>query len=244
MKRLTSILMLVVVVFGLSICVSAKDALVVDDANLLSADEVSELQARCQKLSDKYELDVVIVTCNSMGGKTATAYADDYFDYNGYGVGPNHSGVLLLVSMQYRDWAVSTCGDGIDRVSNKTVDSIMKSVLPKLSSGAYAKAFDTYLDKLEHELDDSPNLLISLVIGLVVAGISVGIMAYRMNTARAQSSASGYLDGGVQLQQNKDFFLYSHTSKSKIERESSSSSSSSTHRSSSGRSHGGSSGKF
>lgn len=244
MKRLTSVLVLVVTLFGLSICVSANTSRVIDDANLLSSDEISSLHTRCSQIADQYDLDVVIVTCDDLGGKTATAYADDYFDYNGYGVGPDHSGVLLLVSMKYRDWAVSTCGDGEDRLSGRTIDSIMESVLPKLSDGEYADAFDTYLDKLERELDDSPNLLISLVIGLAVAGVCVGVMIYTMNTARPQSSANGYLDGGMQLQQQKDIFLYSHTSRTKIERDSGSSSSSSSHRSSSGRSHGGSSGKF
>lgn len=242
MKRLNAILLLVAVLFSLSICASANDRLVVDDANLLSSDEAASLQARCEKLSEDYNLDFVIVTCDSLDGKSATAYADDYFDYNGYGQGSDHSGVLLLVSMEQRDWAVSTTGSKTEPLSKKNIDSLMNSVLPKLSSGAYAKAFDTYLDKLEHELDDSPNLFISLLIGLVIAGIVVGIMAYNMNTARSQSNANCYLDGKMQLHQNQDFFLYSHTSKTKIERKSSSSSS--THRSSSGRRHGGSSGKF
>ncbi len=243
MKRLTSVLMLVAVLFGLSFCVSAAGTRVIDDANLLTSDEVSELNERCLKIGDKYDLDVVIVTCDGLDGKTATEYAEYYFGYNGYGVGPDRSGVLLLVSMADRDWAVSTCGDAEDLLSKRTTDRMMRSVLPELSAGEYADAFDIYLDHLDRKLDDSPNLLVSLVIGLVVAGVSVGVMAYTMNTARSQSGAGGYVDGGVQMQQQKDVFLYSHTSRTKIEHESSSSSSSS-HHSSSGSSHGGSSGKF
>ena len=42
------------------------------------------------------------------GGKTAEAYADDYYDYNGYGYGENDDGLLLLVSMGEREWAITT----------------------------------------------------------------------------------------------------------------------------------------
>ena len=40
------------------------------------------------------------MTAGSLNGKTATKYADDYFDYNGYGLGNEKDGILLLISMK------------------------------------------------------------------------------------------------------------------------------------------------
>ena len=37
---------------------------------------------------------LAVVTVNSLEGKTAEAYADDYYDYNGYGYGENDDGLF------------------------------------------------------------------------------------------------------------------------------------------------------
>lgn len=51
----------------------------VDQAGLLSADEQDTLSASLDDISERGEVDVVIVTTDSLRGKTAQEYADDYF---------------------------------------------------------------------------------------------------------------------------------------------------------------------
>jgi uncharacterized protein len=97
-------------------------------------------------------------------------------------------------------------------------------------------------------------VLISLVIGIIAGAIVLAIMRGDMNTFRAQPNASNYIgSGGFRLSVRKDNFLNSKVSKTLRETTSSSSGGSSFssrgggssfHRSSSGRSHGGRSGKF
>ncbi|MDR1560450.1 MAG: TPM domain-containing protein, partial [Clostridiales bacterium] len=58
---------------------------VYDGAGLLSAEQIGELKSAINNIIDEYNFDVVIVTVNSLDGKTPEAYADDYFDYNGFG---------------------------------------------------------------------------------------------------------------------------------------------------------------
>ena len=82
--------------------------LLVDDAGLLTEEESNALLNKLEDISQKYENEVGIVTVNSLEGKTAEAYADDYYDYNGYGYGENDDGLLLLISMGEREWAIST----------------------------------------------------------------------------------------------------------------------------------------
>ena len=84
-------------------------------------------------------------------------------------------------------------------------------------------------------------------IGAVVGGITVLIMRACMNTKRPQRSAGSYLnDSSYHLRTNRDLFLYSNVTKTRIQQESSSSGGggSSVHTSSSGSSHGGGGGKF
>ena len=59
--------------------------------------EEEELEARLDEISEREQVDVIIVTTNSLEGKTAQAYADDYFIDHGYGQGEDGDGILFLV---------------------------------------------------------------------------------------------------------------------------------------------------
>lgn len=85
---------------------------------------------------------MAIVTVNSLDGKTAQAYADDYYDYNGYGYGENDDGILLLISMGERKWAISTYGYcHLTAFTDAGISYISNEFQRKLSSGKYASGF-------------------------------------------------------------------------------------------------------
>ena len=117
----------------------------VDNAKLLSEDEYSQLKEHIDTVSEKYTFDVVIVTEKSIGDKTPTEYADDFFDYKGYGEGDNHDGILFLLDMENRKWAISTTGAGIPYFTDYGQERIMDDVKPYLSDGEYYDAFDTFV---------------------------------------------------------------------------------------------------
>ena len=133
----------------LPVTVHAATPKVIDDADLLTNQETDLLESSAQSLADTYQMDVVILTVDSLGGKTSEAYADDYFDYNGYGIGDDFSGILLLVSMEQRDWSISTCGEAIYAVTDYGIESLAEVFLPYLSNGRYYDAFRIYLQELE-----------------------------------------------------------------------------------------------
>lgn len=255
--------------------VSADDLpRVIDEADLLTASEEADLQDKIDALIDEHAFDFVIVYVDDIGASTPRAYADDYFDYNGYGCGSGRDGILLLVSMAERDWYISTSGSGIACFSDTTLDSIADDFVPYLSNGDYYDAAcefltvaeavlegdyegdyndyysDYYSDDYYAEEDDGFPIMAELVviaISVVLAFAIAGVVKRSMNTARKQSGASAYTSPrGANIAVARDTFLYSTVSKVKIETSSSSASRSggSSHRSSSGRSHGGRGGKF
>lgn len=226
---------------------------VVDNADLLTAEQVQELSEIADQLSREYNADIVIVTVDSLGHKSAESFADDYFDDHGYGAGRNYNGILLLLSMEYRDWAISTSGDCIRIFNDRQLDEIFDRIQPDLSSGHYFAAFSLFLRLVDVSFEDYASgdkvtfgdivirILVSLAIGAAAGGITLGVMRSKMNTARRQPDAADYVaNGSFHLYRHQDIFLYSRTSRSRKQQ----SSGSSTHRSSSGRSHGGRSGKF
>lgn len=103
-------------------------------------------------------------------------------------------------------------------------------------------------DVVHYKEERSPSLLVSVVIGVIAAGVTVGIMAASMNTRRRQRSASGYMKAGsYHLRTHQDLFLYSNVSKTRRQENNgghSGGGGSSVHRSSGGQSHGGGGGKF
>ena len=62
---------------------------VVDEADLLTDTEESELLAQVDEISERQQVDVAVVTVNSLEGKDIQDYTADYYDYNGYGMGEN-----------------------------------------------------------------------------------------------------------------------------------------------------------
>lgn len=226
----------------------------VDNADLLTSSERSTLDTRMTHILYAYDMDVVILTVDTLDGKSATAYADDYYDYSGYGIDRKHSGLLLLIAMDEWECAVNTCGDAIRAVTDDEIDYIISNISGKLSAGAYYEAFDAFLDQIEAEYqaftdentldagDIILRIVIALVIGAAIAGIALLIMRSKMNTAKQQSGAVSYMvNSSYDLYRCQDIFLYSKTTKSP---KAQNTSSNSTHRSSSGRSHGGRSGRF
>lgn len=235
---------------------AANDAKVVDDADILTQTQIADLEKEAQALVKEHSMDVVILTVRGTNGKDIMEYADDYFDDNGYGIGSKASGVILVLDMSGREWWLSTCGDTIDALTDYGQEKLMDEVVPYFSDGDYYGGFHTYLGQLDvyfdayergEPIDRGTNyflvIAVALVVGALVGWITILVMKSGMKTTRPQSGASEYIkEGSFKLVRQRDIYLYSHTSK--VKKAESSSSGSSTHRSSSGRSHGGSGGKF
>lgn len=240
--------------------------LVVDDAALLTPDAVEQLSAEAGQLSSAYAMDVVILTTNSLEGKTALNYAADYYDSKGYGQGEAYDGVMLVLSMADRDWCILTTGRGIDAFTDYGIKAISDDIVPYFSKGDYSAGFSRFLADakifLEQWKNGSPydvNNRVSLrtplerTIGIavylaiaaaVIAAIVLLIMILGMKTARPQYNASQYVKGGsLDILRSQDIYLYHTQTRTRVEKQSSGGGSS-TFTSSSGRSHGGGSGKF
>ena len=154
MKRWISLfLLLILLASALPVVSSAALPLVIDEANLLSARQTQSLADQAAAIRDRYQMDVVILTVFSLNGKDPEAYADDYYDEMGYGMGSDHSGILLLISMENRDWAISTCGEAITWVTDQDLARLEDALLPSLAQDSYSTAFQNYLRTLDRILD-------------------------------------------------------------------------------------------
>ena len=118
--------------------------LLVDDADLLTADEEAQLLSQLEEISTRQQCEVAVITKESIGGYTPMEYADDFYDYNGYGYGSGKEGILLLISMEERDYYVSGHGDFAAYALMDAVPYITERFGPYLSNGDFGGAFRTF----------------------------------------------------------------------------------------------------
>ena len=123
-----------------------QKTLLVDNADLLTKEEEEELMLNLEEIRERQQFDVVVVTVKSLEEKTLQEYADDFYDYNGYGYGENADGVLLLVSMEDRDWHVTTTGYGITAMTDAGLDYMSEKFVPYLSNGDYMGSFTVFAE--------------------------------------------------------------------------------------------------
>lgn len=260
-RKILTILLCVILVSLLMLPAAADSQLprIVDNADLLTAEEEQQLEDAAYDFCAQYSLDIVILTVDSLNGKPIAAFADDYYDENGYGVGTDYSGLLLVVAMSERELYISTCGDAINRLNDRELDDIISNISLPLSDGNYYDAFEMFFGFVSLSVDYDPgrisdtsgtepqiNWLLSVLIGIVAAAITVFIMVSTMNTKRPKYSAGDYVkSGSYDLYRRHDMFLYSQVSKVRRQQNNGGGhGGTSVHRSSGGRSHGGRGGRF
>ena len=241
-----------------------------DDAALLSSDEYNEVLSRLDEISERQSFDVVIHTTEDMDGySSVVAYADDYYDYNGYGYGEDRDGIILVVAMNTRDLYISTCGFGITAFTDYGIDTLLDDVKGYFSDGDYYGGFCSFISEADEYITSAKNgspydindgdyyyssersgffnftwLMASLIMGLVCALIIVGTMKAQLKTVRPALAAGSYVrKDSIKVKSERDIYLYRNVSRTEIVRESSSGGSS-THVSSSGTTHGGGGTKF
>ena len=243
-----------------TLCVFASDApLLIDEADLLTDLEEQTVLSELEDIRATHNMDVVLLLVNSIGDSTPEQFADDYYDYNGYSA----DGILLLVSMEYRDWHMSTAGYGITAFTDAGLEYIADDFLYYLSDGDYYNASMVFADDCDFfieqarsgepfDVDNIPKepfdvfftALFALVVAFVIALIVTSVMKAELKSVRAESRANSYIkSGGLKLTNSNEIFLYRNVTRT-VRETNNSSGGSRTHTSSSGTTHGGRGGKF
>ncbi len=135
----------------------------IDECGLLTPEEARSLSERLAGIGSRYRCDVIVVVVPDIGSRTPEEYADDYFDYNGYGYGAtpdatgktvDGDGILLLLSMAERDYWISTSGYGITAFTDYGIQNDLEpAILQYLRINDYSRAFHAFADRCETLLD-------------------------------------------------------------------------------------------
>lgn len=222
----------------------------VDNAGLLTAEQRTALNRKLKEYSEQCQCDISIVTVNSTEGKDVELYTVDFYDFNGFGYGSGRDGLMLLLSMEGRDWCVSRHGKSEYIFSQSVTDEMVGNISEYLSDNDYYTAFDKFADdylyKYEHAGKVSPVWIpIDIVIGFLIAYVVMKAKTSNLTSVRAKKNAAEYVvPGSMAITASSDRFLYMNVVKTPRPKETSSSSGGGHITGSSGSSHSVSSGKF
>ncbi len=260
MKKIVALLVACLICLALTVpCLAAvfENPPIVDGAGYLSAQENEALTERLEAIRQAYDFDVAIVTEDEMTSYDAMSSADDIYDYGGYGAGANDDGILLYICASTREYHITTHADGIRIFNENGIAYLQANLQPYLENDDYYAAMDCFADLSEALLQmaaegepfdeaqvDSTFVLIvigaALLLPLLIAFFMMQGKLAKMKTAVENHYAANYIKPGSKtINMSRDIFLYSNIIKTEKPK-----SNSGTHRSSSGRTHGGGGGSF
>lgn len=219
---------------------------VTDMAGLLSDDEWQELELQAREIAKTHNFGVYIITVDDYREYTDGDMHDACGElYQGYslGLGEGKDGLLLLLSMDDRDYRVYTYGDFGNYAFNQAGrEMLVDFFLDNLGNNDWYGAFADYLtwsaDYLvqadagtpydeDHVAMDSDavkqailiRIGIILLLPLLIAGIVILVLTSKMKSVAKATEATAYMVGNLHLMENVDHYSHTTESRRKIEKD-------------------------
>lgn len=130
-----------------------------DFSGLLTDDQATEMRKRLQEIRDMFAIDIIVLTAPNADGKDSEVFNDDFYDYGGFGVGPDRDGIILFVNMDpnVRYYTISTCGSCIDNIPKDYIEQIYDWMLDDFAAGAYGDGIEVFVDSVARKLTAASN---------------------------------------------------------------------------------------
>lgn len=129
-----------------SISAPPDERQVVDDANALFPGEEAMIAEVIDRIERDHQVDVVVLVTNDAPMDYTDElyyvqnFADDWYERGGYGLGPDHSGMLYLIDLKNRVQYISTEGVMIDYISDYREGLIFDAAEYDLMNGEWGGA--------------------------------------------------------------------------------------------------------
>lgn len=202
--------------------------LIYDEANLLSQEEYNELNAMANEYGAKRETDFIILTSNNPEGMDVQEMTEDFYDEQAPGYDKAHgNAVILTLDLYHRDTYLAGFYKAEKYLDDARLGKIRSKITPELSDGDYRLAFEKYIKTTYKYMGYKPgvnpdniffNIWFQLGGAAVIAGIIVGIMAFRSG-GRVTVSGRTYEDSGTSgILDHQDRYIRTTTTKRKIEK--------------------------
>lgn len=222
---------------------SASDGNVCDAAGLLDDSQVSALRSRAEEISNQYGCGVYIVTVDDYRDFASTPHeaAKAIFEGLDFGMGSDRNGVLLMLSMEDRDYWILAHGDiGNAAFTDYGKDWLADEFLEEFGDNNWNDGFENYLESsakmLQWNADGTPldegnsritwdaktwtiGILFSLGLSAIPAALFTYYLYSKLKSVDWGGEANAYMVGDrEQLSVKEDTFLYTTTVRRRLSR--------------------------
>ncbi|MCR5417666.1 MAG: TPM domain-containing protein [Lachnospiraceae bacterium] len=128
-----------------------KGKRVVDRAGLFTQEQREETEKYLLELTEELQKDIVIFTDTTSAGQEHKVYAADFYDYGGYGFGPEFEGVCLFVCMDPEDrgwWCCCTGSETMGLYTETIANQIDDMLYPYMKSGDYYTGIRGWIENI------------------------------------------------------------------------------------------------
>lgn len=215
----------------------AAAAHVYDEAGILTADEISQLEAQADEVEQARGFSVNIVTVEDYKAvSTVSVFDAAVAKYKELSLdGSDGSGIVLMLSMKERDYSVAVNGDRGNYAFNREGRALLTGFfLDDFADNEWHKGFSDYIkwcgvyvaaaDAGHPFSDDNPpedatDLLLEIAMGIggslvaaaVLTALVMAALMRRMRSVEPASNASAYVSGQLQLDDRRDVFTHTTT---------------------------------
>ena len=216
---------------------------VTDAAGLLTDEQWQALEKQARVIEEQYDFGVYAVTvndfCDYTDGSVQDAAEEIYKSYS-LGIGAEKDGVMLLLSMNDRDYSLITHGSNGNYAFNDAGrQCLTEYFLDDFAENDWYAGFEDYITwsglYLEEAATGEPYsdtnipmtageraMMIGMyaagifLVPLAIAGIYVGILSSKMKSVAEATKASNYVAGNLQLSRKTDRFTHRTETRTKI----------------------------
>ena len=244
MKRIISVLIVLYLLAFLAVGVSAaQETRFFDEANCLSPAERQQLEALSEEITAEFPINIYVVTVDdfrSISYSNIDDAARQYYDSNNLGYGSNRDGLLLMLSMDDRDYALIAQGKyAIDCFTDYGRIKLSEKFVDDFRHDDWYGGFEDYLkvskDYLKEARDNRPvdnypadpkkvnsvGAAISLLLGYPVSALVCGGMKAKMRSVKPAAAANQYLNvGSVNFSDRSEVFTHTTQVRTPIPRQS------------------------
>lgn len=239
LSALLTVLFLLSVLCSSALAADSAADYVTDLSGLLTDEEWETLEAKAEDISLQSGCGVYIVALDDY-----TAYGSgDVYDVatqifnnadNGFGLGANRNGILLLLSLNERDWSMFVHGEKAEYAFNDYGQAeLPDAFLSAFGENDWYGGFSGYLAACDEYLTlaasgepvrQSVAVRIFLVVGIscAIALVICLVLKGKMKTVRRKVEAQAYIaSGGLNLTDSYDRFTHITETRRRIEKSSS-----------------------
>lgn len=150
MKKLVSYLLAFSLLFGSALAWGD----VVDNADILTDDQEAQITARINELRRNNGQDFAFLSTDDFICYDPVEFGAFYWDQNGFGLGLDHSGVLVYLDMNIKMMVIITSGQAMTDIPDEKVDAILDAAMPFLQEGDFCGAVMLALNMADEYIED------------------------------------------------------------------------------------------